>query len=177
MQHADEASLSVVVLEAGSGLPLWLTEYRKHAPNSIVVAQSAQESGADFARRVARRAGEIGAGDAAIHAALLICNGALDDASVSARDRVCASLLTIMVAKRQGELVLATESSAAADLRHELLALAGRLCHRLRGSPVGVRVRFGNASQGVAASGVIKTAPPAAELTANEDRMAARGRD
>jgi hypothetical protein len=178
MQHADEGLLSVVVLEAGSAWPPWLNEYQKHAPNSVVVAQSAEESGRAFAARIARRMAEIAAGDAAIHAALLVSNGALDESSVAARKQVCASLLRVMVQKRQGELVLAADARAGDDLRHELFALAGTLCDELRGTEVSVRVRFGSGQPETAVSGVMKSAAPPADLEAvAADRVAHNGGD
>jgi hypothetical protein len=178
MQHADEALLSVVVLESGSTWPPWLGEYQKHAPNSVVVAQSVEESGPDFARRIARRVDEIGAGDAAIHAALLVSNGLLDDASVSARKQMCDSLLRVMIKKRQGELVLAAAAHAGDELRHELFALAGALCDDLRGTPVSVRVRFGSGRPEASVSGVMNSvALPAGVDAAEEERVARSGRD
>jgi hypothetical protein len=178
MQHADEALLSVVVLEAGSAWPPWLGEYQKLAPNSVVVAQSAEESGRDFAQRIARRADEIAAGDAKIHAALLVSNGALDDASVAARKQVCSSLLRVMVQKRHGELVLAAEALAGDELRHELFALAGTLCDELRGAPVNVRVRFGSGRPETGVSGVMQSVvPPANGEAEEEERIAFNGRD
>jgi len=179
MQHTDEGLLSVVVLEAGSSWPPWLGEYQRHAPNSVVIAQSAGESPHEFALRIARRSDEIGAGDAAIHAALLIVRtGALDDESAGARKQVCASLLRVMVQKRQGELVLAADVGAGEDLRHELFALAGTLCDELRGTEVSVRVRFGSGRPEAARSGVMKSVIPAPNLDdTEEDRVALNGRE
>ena len=157
MQHADEALLSVVVLELGSSWPPWLVEYQKHAPNSVVIAQSAGESGAEFAQRIARKMDEVGSHDSVIHAGLLVSNGALDEASVAARERICSHLLRVMIQKQCGELVLAADVTAGDDIRHELFALAGTLCDDLRGSPVSVRVRF-DTLRPSAVSGVMKTA-------------------
>jgi hypothetical protein len=163
MQHADEALLSVVVLELGSSWPPWLAEYQKHAPNSVVVAQSAGESSALFAQRIGRKADEIGAHDAAIHAGLLVSNGALDAQSVAARELICSHLLRLMIEKKRGELVLAADVTAGDDVRHELFALAGTLCDGLRGSAVSVRVRFDTVRPKNAVSGVMKTALPSRE--------------
>jgi hypothetical protein len=157
MQHADEALLSVVVLELGSSWPPWLAEYQKHAPNSVVVAQSAGESSAHFAQRIARKTEELRAHDAIIHAGLLVSNGALDAESVAARKLICSYLLRLMIQKQRGELVLAADVTTGDDVRHELFALAGTLCDDLRGSPVSVRVRFDTVRPPNAVSGVMKT--------------------
>lgn len=169
MQHADEALLSVVVLEVGSTWPPWLSEYQKQAPNSVVVAQSAGESASDFAQRIARRAEEIGAREEAVHVALLVSNGALDEASVSARERMCASLLRMMVQKRRGELVLAADVRAGDEQRHELFALAGTLCDELRGTDVTVRVRFASSRPETGVSGVMKSVIPPADGADGDD--------
>jgi hypothetical protein len=178
MPHADEGLLSVVVLEAGSSWPPWLGEYQKQAPNSVVIAQSVEESGCAFALRIARRMDEIAAGDAAIHVALLVSNGSLDEASVTARQQIGASLLRVMVQKRQGELVLAAHANAGDELRHELFALAGSLCDDLGGTQVSVRVRFGSGRPESGVSGVRKSVAPAAVAdAADEERVALNGRD
>ena len=168
MQHADEALLSVVVLELGSSWPPWLAEYQQHAPNSVVIAQSSDESGAAFARRIWRKMEEIGARDSAIHAGLLVSNGALDEAAVSARGSICAALLRVMLQKQRGELVLATDLSAADDVRHSLFSLAGTLCDELRGTEVTVRVRFDTVRPASATSGVRRSVAALAESEATE---------
>ena len=162
MQHADEALLSVVVLELGSSWPPWLAEYQKHAPDSVVFAQSADESGAQFADRVARKMDEIGSREVLIHAGLFVSNGALDELSVTARARICSSLLRVMLEKQHGELVLAADVTAGDEVRHELFALAGTLCDELRGVAVSVRVRFDSVRPTSGVSGVMKSVAPGA---------------
>jgi hypothetical protein len=177
MQHADETLLSVVVLELGSSWPPWLAEYQKHAPDSVVVAQSADEAPPDFAQRISRKVHEIGARDAAIHAGLLVCNGSLDAASVSARRLICTSLLELMLEKQRGELVLAADVTAGDDVRHELFALAGTLCDELRGGEVNVRVRFDTVRPAKGVSGVMKSvAPPAPGASAEVESEVASER-
>ena len=178
MQHADEALLSVVVLELGSSWPPWLVEYQKHAPNSLVIAQSADESGSDFALRITRKMDEIAARDLTIHAGLMVCNGRLDIASVQARERMCGALLRVMVQRQHGELVLAGDVTASEDVRHVLFTLAGTLCDDLRGTQVSVRVRFDTVRPAPSTSSVMKSvAPPAAEpVTSDRERALNRSR-
>jgi hypothetical protein len=170
MQHADEALLSVVVLELGSTWPPWLVEYQKQAPNSVVIAQSAGESGAEFAQRITRKMDEIAARDALIHAGLLVCNGALDADSVAGRQRICSALLHVMLQKQHGELVLAGDTTANDQLRHALFALAGTLCDELRGTKVSVRVRFDTVRPAPGASGVMQSVAPPPGDDADEER-------
>jgi len=157
MHHADETLLSVVVLELGASWPTWLAEYQKHAPDSVVLAQSSGESGAEFAHRIARKMDEIALREAAIHAGFLVSNGKLDEEAVLARERICSLLLRVMVQKERGELVLAADVKTGDDFRHELFSLAGTLCDELRGSPVNVRVRFDTLRPTSGVSGVMKT--------------------
>jgi len=162
MQQPDETLLSVVVLELGSTWPPWLAEYQSQAPNSVVIAQSADESAQIFAQRISRKMDEIGAHEAAIHAGLLVSNGQLDRASVAAREAICAALLRVMLKKQRGELVLASDVTAGDDVRHQLFALAGTLCDELGGSKVSVRVRFDTMRPSPTASGVMKSVSPSA---------------
>jgi hypothetical protein len=176
MEHTDETLLSVVVLELGSAWPPWLAEYQKLAPNSVVIAQSSDESGPQFAQRIARKMAEIGASETVIHAGLLVSNGALDPVSISAREQICAALLRVMLAKQHGELVLAASASAREDVRYELFSLAGRLCDELRGTQVSVRVRFDTLrpASSAASSGVMKTVPPSSRSSEVASRRAGR---
>jgi len=157
MQQTDETLLSVVVLELGATWPPWLAEYQTQAPNSIVIVQSADESAALFAHRINRKMDEVGARDAAIHAGLLVSNGALDASSIAAREAICAALLRVMLKKQRGELVLASDVTAGEAVRHQLFALAGTLCDELGGSQVSVRVRFDTIRPSPSTSGVMKS--------------------
>jgi len=134
--------ISIVVLEAGAAWPRWLGEYQRRAPNSVVVAQSAEETSEAVAVRVQRRMSEVSHGEETIHVALLISNGSTDDETLGARKLICSSMLKSMVLKAQGELVLAADVRASDDIRHNLLSLAGALCDEVRGTEVAVRVRF-----------------------------------
>jgi hypothetical protein len=160
MEQPDETLLSVVVLELGSIWPPWLAEYQARAPNSMVIAQSVDESAATFAQRIGRKMDEVGARDAAIHAGLLVSNGALDAATVEARQAICDALLRIMLKKQRGELVLASDVTAGDAVRHQLFALAGTLCDELRGTSVSVRVRFDTIRPSASVSGVMKSVTP-----------------
>lgn len=172
MEQSDETLLSVVVLELGSTWPPWLAEYQAQAPNSMVIAQSADESASTFARRISRKMDEVAAGDGAIHAGLLVCNGALDEASVDARQAICDALLHVMLKKQRGELVLASDVTAGDAVRHQLFALAGTLCDELRGTRVSVRVRFDTLRPAPSVSGVMNSVTPSAsnEPQAKEGR-------
>ena len=174
MQQTDETLLSVVVLELGATWPPWLAEYQTQAPNSMVIVQSADESAALFAQRIGRKMDEVRARDAIIHAGLLVSNGALDAASIAARQAICAALLQVMLRKQRGELVLASDVTAGDDVRHQLFALAGTLCDELGGSQVSVRVRFDTVRPGPSSSGVMKSfvASAPAESHSEDDARA-----
>jgi hypothetical protein len=169
MQQTDETLLSVIVLEFGSTWPPWLAEYQARAPNSMVIVQSADESAPIFVQRIGRKMDEIAARDAAIHAGLLVSNGALDTASIDARQAICAALLRVMLKKQRGELVLASDVTAGDDVRHQLFALAGTLCDELGGTKVSVRVRFDTIRPSPSASGVMKSFAPGVPVESHSD--------
>ena len=169
MQHTDETLLSVVVLEHGATWPPWLAEYQTQAPNSMVIVQSVDESASLFAQRISRKMDEVRARDAAIHAGLVVSNGALDAASIAAREATCAALLQVMLRKQRGELVLASDVTAGDDVRQHLFALAGTLCDELGGSQVSVRVRFDTIRPGPSSSGVMKSFGAAPGESHSED--------
>jgi len=157
MEKTDETLLSVVVLELGSTWPPWLAEYQARAPNSMVIVQSADESASSFAQRIGRKMDEVGTREAAIHAGLLVSNGALDADTVAAREAICAALLRVMLKKQRGELVLASDVTAGDAVRQQLFALAGTLCDELSGTRVSVRVRFDTIRPTHSPSGVMKS--------------------
>jgi len=170
MEQPDETLLSVVVLELGSTWPPWLAEYQAQAPNSMVIAQSADESAASFAQRIHRKMDEIGAREAAIHAGLLVSNGALDTATVDARQAICDALLRVMLKKQRGELVLASDVTAGDAIRHQLFALAGTLCDELHGTSVSVRVRFDTIRPSPSVSGVMKSVTSSASAECHSEK-------
>jgi hypothetical protein len=171
MQQTDETLLSVVVLELGATWPPWLAEYQATAPNSMVIVQSMDESAPAFAQRIARKMDEVGARDAAIHVGLLVSNGTLDAASVTARQAICAALLRVMLRRQCGELVLASAATADEDVRRQLFALASTLCDDSSGTRVSVRVRFDTLRPSPAASGVMKSFVPAPAEARTEDEL------
>jgi hypothetical protein len=173
MEQPDETLLSVVVLELGSTWPPWLAEYQARAPNSMVIVQSADESASSFAQRISRKIDEIGVRDAAIHAGLLVSNGALDSATVEARQAICEAFVRVMLKKQRGELVLASDVTAGDAIRHQLFALAGTLCDELHGTRVSVRVRFDTIRPSPSVSGVMKSVTPGA---ASESHSKSDGR-
>ncbi|HEY3257121.1 MAG TPA: hypothetical protein VGJ91_24355 [Polyangiaceae bacterium] len=171
MQQTDETLLSVVVLELGSTWPPWLAEYQAQAPNSMVIVQSADETGSLFVQRITRKMDEVAARDAVIHAGLLVSNGLLDVATVDARQAICNALLRVMLKKQRGELVLASDVTAGDAVRHQLFALAGTLCDELHGTQVSVRVRFDTIRPSPSVSGVMKSVVPApADSHSDDDR-------
>jgi hypothetical protein len=104
----------------------------------------------------------------------LVSNGALDTASVDARQAICEALLRVMLKKQRGELVLASDVTAGEAVRHQLFALAGTLCDELRGTRVSVRVRFDTVRPSPPVSGFMKSVASASpsESHSEEDNRA-----
>lgn len=146
----DETGVSLVVMEAGAGWPDLAGAH--HAPNAVVEAQLANESPPDFQARVAHRMGSL---DGPLAFGLIATNGNMDPDSVDARSRIARAACAQMASAEGGELLLVADETAADDVRHGLMALAGELV----GDNVSVRVRF---PQTRSDSGVVPTAPVAA---------------
>jgi len=153
---------SMVVMEVGAIFPPFVAEYQKSAPNSLVEVQTTSESPAQFAQRVIRKL-ELVNGD--LRVAIVAANAETHEDSAAARYRIARALLRVMAKRGSGEIVLT--SDATDDVRQALFALAGTLCEDLRGTDLGVRVRFSGAG---AESGTIRSVRPSSPDLAEGDR-------
>jgi hypothetical protein len=159
MLESSDDSMSIVVLEAGAAWPIWLAEYQRLAPNSVVIAQASGESVASFQARVQGRVAEARARSDAAHVRIGVLVAAHDPEQRRGelRRSVARALVDAMASAgpQERELVLAGDSQDLNQSRHELFALAGSLCDELRGKRVNVRVRFTSAT-----SGLMRTVTP-----------------
>ena len=117
--------------------PAFVGEYQQAAPNSLVEVQMTSESPAQFAQRVIRKLDQV-AGD--LRVAIVATNGETHEECAAARYRIARAILRTMARRGSGEIVLTSDGED--DVRQSLFALAGTLCEDLRGSELGVRVRF-----------------------------------
>ncbi len=146
----DETRVSLVVMEAGAGWPEMAGGH--HAPNSVIEAQLPSEAPDHFLTRVKHRMETL---DGPIAFGLIATNGNMDPESVDMRARIARATCSQMASAEGGELLLVADESAADNVRHGLMALAGELV----GDNVSVRVRF---PQTRSDSGLVPKAPVAA---------------
>jgi hypothetical protein len=145
----------MVVMEAGAAFPAFVAEYQRSAPNSLVEIQASSESPAQFAQRVIRKL-ELMGGD--LRVAIMAANAETQEDNASARYRIARALLRVMARGGSGEIVLTSDSTE--DVRQALFALAGTLCEDLRGTELGVRVRFSGAPAGSRTMRVARASNP-----------------
>ena len=161
MSPAPNESYSIVVMEVGAIFPSFVGEYQQSAPNSLVEVQMTNESPAQFAQRVIKKIDQV-SGD--LRVAIIATNGETHEERAAARYRIARAILRMMARSGNGEIVLTSDGDE--DVRQSLFALAGTLCEDLRGSELGVRVRF---SEEYAASRTMRSVRPSSpEIALNE---------
>lgn len=144
MAH-DSQKTALVVMEAGARWPSYSREISGRASSAVVESQPPSESFQDFASRVVARVDKLSAGAAEVPVAIVAVGQRIDLEARAARYRIARSLLSLMLAHGEGELLILGDAHYADEVRHELVAFAGALCDGLGGSRVSVRVRFGDA--------------------------------
>jgi hypothetical protein len=161
IKAAPSEACSIVVMEVGTSFPSFVGEYQQFAPNSLVEVQMANESPAQFAQRVIKKLDHV---TGELRVAIIATNGETHEECASARYRVARAILRIMARGGAGEIVLTSDGDE--NVRQSLFALAGTLCEDLRGSELGVRVRF---SEGHQTSRTMRSVRPSSpEIAVNE---------
>lgn len=147
-QNGGPEQVFLVIMEHGSEFPSWVEECRDRTPDSIVIAQQADETPAELGLRVIRRLQVLEAGGQRVVTSVLAAGDASDDDVFEARCRVARALLTHMSALGDsGGLVFAGHEGADPDSRHELMSLAGTLMDQLVGTGLSIGLRFGRAGE------------------------------
>jgi hypothetical protein len=158
---APSDSCSIVVMETGALFPSFVGEYQQSAPNSLVEVQMANESPAQFALRVIRKLDQV---PLDLRAAIVATNGETHEECAAARYRIARAILRIMARSGNGEIVLTSDGED--EVRQSLFALAGTLCEDLRGSELGVRVRF--SERQASSRTMLSVRPSSPEIVLNE---------
>ncbi len=159
MDRESDNLSSIVVLEVAAGFPQWVAECQRRAPNSIVIAQVADDSAKGFVSRTIARVEEFTRGSCTLKVAIVVCNSELQNEQLAARYRICRKLLEELDRDAPSELILAT-SGGAEDSKHAILSLAGDLCEAVGSPNVSVRVRFGDRASSGTMSSVIPAPQP-----------------
>jgi hypothetical protein len=129
------AAVSLIVMEHGSVWP-------GHVGNTRDVV--AVSSGSDeLLQRTRQGIAALRREGQHVRIAVLACSDVVDPSLRARRVEVAAELLAAVNVGRFGRVVLSAADRASAELRDELLSLAGALSPRLRGTSTTVSVRFG----------------------------------
>ncbi len=168
MDRESDNLSSIVVLEVAAGFPQWVAECQRRAPNSIVIAQVADDSALGFVTRTIGRIEEFARGSCTLKVAVVVCNGELESEQLAARYRICRKLLAALDRETPSELILAGSASTD-ESKHAILSLAGDLCDVVGSPNISVRVRFFGER---ASSGTMSSVIPAPE--SHRDTASAR---
>jgi hypothetical protein len=126
--------VSLIVMEPGSAWP-------GHVGGSENVVALGEHDEA-LLERIRLRLDALRRHGEHVRVAVLACNEATDIVSVARRSELAHELLTAVAAGGFGRLVLSAAERAPAELRRELLSLAGTLSQAGRGRAPTVSVRF-----------------------------------
>jgi hypothetical protein len=85
-----------------------------------------------------------------VRVAVLACNSTAGGAAADRRTQLARMLLGVVTSITRGRLILSASGRASAQLRRELLALAGQLTDDLRGSTATISLRFNDAPARIA---------------------------
>ncbi len=139
----DELSTAcVVVVEHGTDKFPMLDDASCSATERAMIAQAPDETPAELAVRVIRRAEELARNGTPVEWAAIVASDAADDAVFASRCHIARALVRAMEGAPRARLTFLPPISLSDDGRHELLSIAGTLAMQLRHVPVEVSVRF-----------------------------------
>jgi hypothetical protein len=112
------------------------------AAERAIIAQQPDETPADLAVRVVRRAEELGRRGLQLGSAVFAASEVVSDEVFASRCRMARALVKAMESAPHARLLFIPPSTLSDDGRHELLSIAGTLAMDLCHVPVEVSVRF-----------------------------------
>ncbi len=130
-----QPSISIVVAEAGAEYTSWVDVLRSEGHDVVVLRQRDDETLAEMAARVSARVRGVAELGAQLEKAVICGGNAGAKDTLSARTTTTRALLTAMVPRSRGQLVL----SGARHDRFAMLGLASTLAEMVRGSGVSVQ--------------------------------------
>jgi len=139
----DELSTAcIMVVESGvRGIPA-IDEPSCPATERAVIAQQPDETPAELAVRVIRRAEELVRNKSPVECAVIIASDAVADEVFASRCTIARTLVRAMEGAPRAKLIFVPPPSLSDEGRHELLSIAGTLAVQLSHVPVEVSVRF-----------------------------------
>jgi hypothetical protein len=139
----------LVVIERGATCPAFVADMRSEC---LLHERRAGEGVDELEQRVDTSLRALGSNDW-LALAVFVCSDTAAGAA-AARSRSAISVADAQARSGQGELLLMAGPDVDDELRQELFGLAERLCERVVGTGVGVRLRFDELQ-----SGIMSTAP------------------
>jgi hypothetical protein len=129
-------AIALVVTEPGSDWPL---HDNREELDVVAFGQPRDEPDEALLRRICEQSGRPG-----YTLAVLACNSDTDEEAMSRRAGLLRALLTRVTLAASGRVVLAASGGASAELRNQLLGLAGALFEGSGTGAVSVSVSFGD---------------------------------
>lgn len=134
---------SLVVIEYSATWPRWLAPTQNG--DMAVVAQHYEGAPRSLLVQVASRMTRLEAQGWAIGRVILVTNGRLDPDSLAARSILARGLLSKLQQKSRGEFILTLEERAGKRAASQLRHLAQSLEQSVRGLPLSLSTRIGEA--------------------------------
>lgn len=140
-----------------------------------VLVQSSAELPSELVGRAIRRLFSLERSDRVVVEAIIAAGASGDGDALRARAQLSRAILSHMTRAGSGEIALAAGSDARAELRHELLELAGELTGEAQNPSVGVRVLFGPQKREIERKSGVHDAPAVSLLTGRAGGAALTG--
>ena len=132
----------IMVVETGVGRIPAIDEPSCPATERAVIAQQSDETAAELAVRVIRRAEELVRNRTPVECAVIVASDAVSDEVFASRCSIARTLVRAMEGAPRAKLVFVPPPTLSDEGRHELLSIAGTLAVQLCHVPVEVSVRF-----------------------------------
>ena len=132
------------VMERGSSWPSCIQQCRRLTHDSVVIAQHADETPPELLERVTRKLRALAAEGRQVSTAVVATAEVPSVELVATRDQIAQALLqaTDTVGGQESKLCLVGSASMRANVRHEIMALAGKLISQSRNRVPTIDVKF-----------------------------------
>ena len=140
----NSSSVLVAVMEHGSVWPDCIQHCRRLTPDSVIIAQSTDETPSALAQRVLGKVAALESQGRHVSTGAIAAASTPSDSMTTARVQIALGLLRSMCqgAPGQGKLCLVGSELMKPEARHQLMALAGMLMSSVASPPPAIDVRF-----------------------------------
>jgi hypothetical protein len=138
---AEITTACIVVVETGADEIPSIDDPSCSGTERVIIAQQPDETPAELAMRVSRRAQDL-ARTTPIESAVIVASDTIHDDVFASRCLMARALVRAMSGASSARLLFTPRHTLADEGRHELLSIAGTLAMQLGHVPVEVSVRF-----------------------------------